>query len=542
MAFIDGLYASARFVADLEGVVERVAPARRGRRARPDAPQAHLARACPTSTRATSSGTSPWSTRTTAARWTGTGAARLLEELASGAAPRRETAKMHLIHRALELRARRPEPFAGDYRPLDAGPRAFAYARGDAVIAAMPIRLDGDASVLRVPPGPAGPWRSVLTGEDVDAPRVRAGRRPRRAPRGGAARTGLTARRGGSGYWVRTLRPAPPSRASIPPPPTSLSAPGAAEQAVRPRPAQRACRRRRRRRARPLPAPPVRGPRPRRRSGGPRRRRRRALSVAGAAADDVVPPEAGDRRRCRPAPRSRRPSAVPRRRSRPEVPTMVACRPAQTAGARRAAGAAAGPRGGGSAALQAGRRRCPAIRPAVGRVVPGHDDPAVGPEGDGEPLLERAEVDQRTPAVAEPRVERARWPGGAPRPCRPCRWARARWCRRPATLPSGWTTRPDTYSPAPKSAVVDPSPAKVGSGAPFGSSRATAKSSLARLAPATTILPSGWIATVCAKSSEPRSMHGAAGPAAERRVVVALGSSRRPTMMSKAAARAELPA
>jgi (1->4)-alpha-D-glucan 1-alpha-D-glucosylmutase len=91
----------------------------------------------------------------------------LMEELASGAAPRRETAKMHLIRRALELRARRPEPFEGDYRPLDAGPRALAYARGDAVLAAMPLRLDGDASLVRIAPELRGAWRNVLTGDEV---------------------------------------------------------------------------------------------------------------------------------------------------------------------------------------------------------------------------------------------------------------------------------------------------------------------------------------------------------------------------------------
>jgi maltooligosyltrehalose synthase len=89
------------------------------------------------------------------------------DELKRGAAPRRETAKMHLIRQALDLRARRPAPFEGPYRPLDAGPRAFAYARGDEVIAVTPVRLDGDGSVLRIPPDLQGPWRNVLTGDDV---------------------------------------------------------------------------------------------------------------------------------------------------------------------------------------------------------------------------------------------------------------------------------------------------------------------------------------------------------------------------------------
>ncbi len=58
----------------------------------------------------------------------------LLEEVESGAAPRRETAKMFLIHRALGVRARRAEAFEGAYLPLDAGESALrlrARRRGD---------------------------------------------------------------------------------------------------------------------------------------------------------------------------------------------------------------------------------------------------------------------------------------------------------------------------------------------------------------------------------------------------------------------------
>ncbi len=88
---------------------------------------------------------------------------RLLDEVAAAAAPRRETAKMFLIHRALALRARRPEPFAGSYRPIAAGPAAFAFARGDAVIAATPLRPGGAAARLRVPAGLAGAWTDTLT-------------------------------------------------------------------------------------------------------------------------------------------------------------------------------------------------------------------------------------------------------------------------------------------------------------------------------------------------------------------------------------------
>ncbi len=93
---------------------------------------------------------------------------RLLEEVASADGPSRETAKMFLIHRALALRERRPEPFAGAYRPLDAGETVFAYARGEAVIVVVPIRADTSSAVLRVPDELRGPWRDALTGVPVE--------------------------------------------------------------------------------------------------------------------------------------------------------------------------------------------------------------------------------------------------------------------------------------------------------------------------------------------------------------------------------------
>jgi (1->4)-alpha-D-glucan 1-alpha-D-glucosylmutase len=166
LRFCAGLYASAEFRADLEDLLEVVVP--RGERSAlgqtllkltsPGVPDLYqgdelwcLSLVDPDNRRPVD-----WDLR----------AARL-EELLAGGAPTPETAKMFLIQRALDLRARRPEPFAGDYRPLDAGPRAFAYARGDAVLAAMPLRLDGDASLVRIPPELRGAWRSVLTGDEV---------------------------------------------------------------------------------------------------------------------------------------------------------------------------------------------------------------------------------------------------------------------------------------------------------------------------------------------------------------------------------------
>jgi (1->4)-alpha-D-glucan 1-alpha-D-glucosylmutase len=167
MAFIDGLYASAHFVGELEGLLHRVAPIGEAfalgetllKLTSPGVPDIYqgdelwdLALVDPDNRRPVD-----WDVRR-----------RIMEELKDGAASRRETAKMHLIRRALDLRARRPAPFEGPYRPLEAGPRAFAYARGDEVIAVTPVRIDGDGSVLRIPPDLRGPWRNVLTGDDIE--------------------------------------------------------------------------------------------------------------------------------------------------------------------------------------------------------------------------------------------------------------------------------------------------------------------------------------------------------------------------------------
>ena len=73
----------------LRAVRRRGRARRRPRRARPAAAQAHRARRCPTSTRATSCSRSRWWTPTTAGRSTGSGAARCSTR--SAAAPRRPT-------------------------------------------------------------------------------------------------------------------------------------------------------------------------------------------------------------------------------------------------------------------------------------------------------------------------------------------------------------------------------------------------------------------------------------------------------------------
>ena len=165
LRFCAGLYASAEFLGDLEDLLGVVVP--RGERSAlgqtllkltsPGVPDIYqgdelwcLSLVDPDNRRPVD-----WEERRGA-----------LEEVLRGGAAARETAKMFLIQRALDLRARRPEPFAGPYEPLDAGEAAIAYARGGAVIAATPIREGGGAEAVRIPAALRGRWRSVLTGDE----------------------------------------------------------------------------------------------------------------------------------------------------------------------------------------------------------------------------------------------------------------------------------------------------------------------------------------------------------------------------------------
>jgi (1->4)-alpha-D-glucan 1-alpha-D-glucosylmutase len=91
-----------------------------------------------------------------------------LAELRAGAAPTRETIKMFLIHRVLELRARRPEAFAGGYTPLAAGERCCAFRRDGSVLAATAIRPSTEGIELELPEAAAGRWRDVLSGAELD--------------------------------------------------------------------------------------------------------------------------------------------------------------------------------------------------------------------------------------------------------------------------------------------------------------------------------------------------------------------------------------
>ena len=93
----------------------------------------------------------------------------LLDQIRAGAEPTRGTAKLHILHHALTLRARRPAPFAGPYTPLGAGRATVAFRRGepgDEVLVVVPVRPD-PAARLTVP---TGRWRDALHGAERDLP------------------------------------------------------------------------------------------------------------------------------------------------------------------------------------------------------------------------------------------------------------------------------------------------------------------------------------------------------------------------------------
>jgi (1->4)-alpha-D-glucan 1-alpha-D-glucosylmutase len=75
--------------------------------------------------------------------------------------------KLRMIKRALDLRARRPEVFAGAYEPVEAGGRAIAYMRGDEEVLVAVQLFPGD----KLPPiaPPSGAWQDVLQDPHVRA-------------------------------------------------------------------------------------------------------------------------------------------------------------------------------------------------------------------------------------------------------------------------------------------------------------------------------------------------------------------------------------
>jgi (1->4)-alpha-D-glucan 1-alpha-D-glucosylmutase len=89
-----------------------------------------------------------------------------LDALRGGAEPSRETLKLHVIRRVLALRARRPEPFAGAYTPIAAGPDVCAFARGDGeLLVVVALRPATEGVALDVPPGC---YRDVLRDREHD--------------------------------------------------------------------------------------------------------------------------------------------------------------------------------------------------------------------------------------------------------------------------------------------------------------------------------------------------------------------------------------
>jgi (1->4)-alpha-D-glucan 1-alpha-D-glucosylmutase len=90
-----------------------------------------------------------------------------LARLRAGATPLRAERKLFLIERALALRARRPQAFAGAYVPLEAGPRACAFLRGAGeVLAAVALRAPDEGVEVSLP---EGIWRDVLGSTEREA-------------------------------------------------------------------------------------------------------------------------------------------------------------------------------------------------------------------------------------------------------------------------------------------------------------------------------------------------------------------------------------
>jgi (1->4)-alpha-D-glucan 1-alpha-D-glucosylmutase len=93
-----------------------------------------------------------------------------LARVRAGGPPSDADAKIFLIHRALELRARRPAAFAGAYTPLGAGPATCAFLRGEGeVLAVVTVRADGTpgGTELELPPAAAGRWREILADGEI---------------------------------------------------------------------------------------------------------------------------------------------------------------------------------------------------------------------------------------------------------------------------------------------------------------------------------------------------------------------------------------
>jgi len=85
----------------------------------------------------------------------------LLSRLMGGSPPDRETRKLWLTLRLLTLRARRPEPFAGNYEPLAAGEETCAFLRGGELLVVVAVRDGRGPGTFEAP---RGRWLDVLRG------------------------------------------------------------------------------------------------------------------------------------------------------------------------------------------------------------------------------------------------------------------------------------------------------------------------------------------------------------------------------------------
>ncbi len=92
--------------------------------------------------------------------------------LRDGAPPTADTSKLHLVAAALDLRRRRPEPFAtNNYMPIPAGDDTVAFLRGTDILVAVTTRDNATGtSGWELPATTAGRWRDVLTDEEYDLP------------------------------------------------------------------------------------------------------------------------------------------------------------------------------------------------------------------------------------------------------------------------------------------------------------------------------------------------------------------------------------
>jgi (1->4)-alpha-D-glucan 1-alpha-D-glucosylmutase len=87
-----------------------------------------------------------------------------LAALDSGAPVDRTNVKLHVIRRALALRARRPEPFAGAYNPLPTDDRLCAFTRGNnEILTVIALRENTSDATLHLPDSAVGEWRDTLT-------------------------------------------------------------------------------------------------------------------------------------------------------------------------------------------------------------------------------------------------------------------------------------------------------------------------------------------------------------------------------------------